>query len=67
MGKFNKLLTSLHDEELESQSQNGINPQEAMPQVRQFISREQIVRDENQVRKYFDAEKLNGLAQTITE
>lgn len=67
MGKFNKLLTSLQDEELEPQSQNGTKPQEATLQVRQFIPRDRIVRDENQVRKYFDAEKLNGLAQTITE
>lgn len=67
MGKFNKLLTSLQDEELESQSQNGIKPQETSSQGRQFIPRDQIVRDENQVRKYFDEEKLNGLAQTIVE
>jgi len=67
MGKFNKLLTSLQDEELEPQLQNGIKPQEALSQARQFIPRDRIVRDENQVRKYFDVEKLNGLAQTIAE
>jgi len=67
MGRFNKLLTSLQDEELESRSQNGTKPQEMSSQGRQFIPRDQIVRDENQVRKYFDAEKLNGLAQTIVE
>ncbi|NJL39769.1 MAG: ParB/RepB/Spo0J family partition protein, partial [Leptolyngbyaceae cyanobacterium SM1_4_3] len=67
MGKFNKLLTSLQDEELEPQPQNGAKPQEVSTQVRQFIPRDRIVRDENQVRKYFDVEKLNGLAQTIAE
>lgn len=67
MGKFNKLLTSLQDEELEPQSRNGTKLQEAPSQGRQFIPRDRIVRDENQVRKYFDAEKLNGLAQTIVE
>lgn len=67
MGKFNKLLTSLQDEELEPQLQNGTKSQAALSQVRQFIPRDRIVRDENQVRKYFDGEKLNGLAQTIAE
>lgn len=67
MGKFNKLLTSLQDEELEPQLQNGTKSQEALLQARQFIPRDRIVRDENQVRKYFDVEKLNGLAQTIAE
>ena len=67
MGKFNKLLTSLQDEELEPQSQNGTKSQGTSSEARQFISRDRIVRDENQVRKYFDAEKLNGLAQTIVE
>ncbi len=67
MGKFNKLLTSLQDEELEPQLQNGTKSQEALSQARQFIPRDRIVRDENQVRKYFDVEKLNGLAQTIAE
>lgn len=67
MGKFNKLLTSLQDEETEPQLQNGTKSQEALSQARQFIPRDRIVRDENQVRKYFDVEKLNGLAQTIAE
>jgi len=67
MGKFNKLLTSLQDEELEPQSRNGAKLQETPSQGRQFIPRDRIVRDENQVRKYFDVEKLNGLAQTIAE
>ena len=67
MGKFNKLLTSLQDEELEPQSQNGAKSQGTSSEARQFIPRDRIVRDENQVRKYFDAEKLNGLAQTIVE
>jgi ParB family transcriptional regulator, chromosome partitioning protein len=67
MGKFNKLLTSLQDEELEPQLQNGTKSQEIPSQGRQFIPRDRIVRDENQVRKYFDVEKLNGLAQTIAE
>jgi ParB family transcriptional regulator, chromosome partitioning protein len=67
MGKFNKLLTSLQDEELEPQLQNGTKSQTAPSQARQFIPRDRIVRDENQVRKYFDVEKLNGLAQTIAE
>ncbi|NJL36205.1 MAG: hypothetical protein HC899_05185 [Leptolyngbyaceae cyanobacterium SM1_4_3] len=67
MGKFNKLLTSLQDEELEPQARNGTKSQEAPSQGRQFIPRDRIVRDENQVRKYFDVEKLNGLAQTIVE
>ncbi|MBW4464244.1 MAG: ParB/RepB/Spo0J family partition protein [Pegethrix bostrychoides GSE-TBD4-15B] len=31
------------------------------------VSREQIIRDPYQVRKYFDLDKLNGLAQTIAE
>jgi ParB family transcriptional regulator, chromosome partitioning protein len=34
---------------------------------RRLISRDLIVRDPNQVRKYFDLEKLNNLAQTIAE
>ncbi|NJO43265.1 MAG: ParB/RepB/Spo0J family partition protein [Cyanobacteria bacterium RU_5_0] len=67
MGKFNKLLTSLQDEELEPQSRNDTKLQEAPSQGRQLIPRDRIVRDENQVRKYFDVDKLNGLAQTIAE
>jgi len=67
MGKFNKLLTSFQDEELELQPQEGAKPQEVTSAIRQFIPRDRIVRDENQVRKYFDLEKLNGLAQTISE
>ena len=67
MGKFNKLLTSLQDEEMEPQPRNSAQFQETISETRQFISRDRIVRDENQVRKYFDAEKLNGLAQTIVE
>jgi ParB family transcriptional regulator, chromosome partitioning protein len=34
---------------------------------RHLINRDLIVRDPNQVRKYFDLEKLNNLAQTIAE
>jgi ParB family transcriptional regulator, chromosome partitioning protein len=34
---------------------------------RQFLPHRQILRDPNQVRKYFDPEKLQGLAQTIAE
>jgi ParB family transcriptional regulator, chromosome partitioning protein len=67
MGKFNKLLTSLQDEEPELQPQNVVKTKESDSGAHQLIHRDQIVRDENQVRKYFDAEKLNGLAQTIAE
>jgi ParB family chromosome partitioning protein len=71
MGKFNKLLASLQDEELElppqEPSQNGSRLPKLLANGRQFIPRDRIVRDENQVRKYFDPEKLNGLAQTISE
>ncbi|MFM7425787.1 MAG: ParB/RepB/Spo0J family partition protein [Elainella sp.] len=34
---------------------------------RQFLPHSRILRDPNQVRKYFDPEKLQGLAQTIAE
>jgi ParB family transcriptional regulator, chromosome partitioning protein len=67
MGKFNRLLTSLQDEEPELQPQNGAKLNEATLGAHQLIPRDRIIRDENQVRKYFDVEKLNGLAQTITE
>jgi ParB family chromosome partitioning protein len=71
MGKFNKLLASLQDEELElppqESPQNGSKLPKLIADGRQFIPRDRIIRDENQVRKYFDAEKLNGLAQTIRE
>jgi ParB family transcriptional regulator, chromosome partitioning protein len=72
MGKFNKLLTAFQDEEVEVQPPakskvTSTVSQESRQEGRQFVSRDRIVRDPSQVRKYFDPEKLKTLAQTISE
>lgn len=67
MGKFNKLLTSFQDEELDVQPPKRETMSAATQEARQFIERDRIIRDPNQVRRYFDPEKLKGLAQTIAE
>ncbi len=65
MGKFNKLLSALQEEP--EVSTPSSSPVEAVSEIRQFVDRDQIIRDPNQVRKYFDPDKLNSLAQTIAE
>ena len=53
--------TDLQTELLKPESQSPISSD------RLVISRDQIIRDPHQVRKYFDPDKLAGLAQTIAE
>lgn len=74
MGRFNKLLTSIQEDESVPQLQENNQPSAPSTQPdsaalpgRHFVPRNRIVRDENQVRRYFDEEKLKGLAQTIAE
>jgi ParB family transcriptional regulator, chromosome partitioning protein len=66
MGRFSKLLTSL---ELEPEDESLDLPQieRITAEHHKFVSRSKIVRDETQVRKYFDPDKLITLAQTISE
>jgi ParB family chromosome partitioning protein len=68
MGKFNKLLTSFQDEDIEVQPPAKTKAaSDATQESHRFIERDRIVRDPSQVRKYFDPEKLESLAQTISE
>ncbi|MGB8701741.1 MAG: ParB/RepB/Spo0J family partition protein [Thermosynechococcaceae cyanobacterium] len=66
MGRFSKLLTSVEleaeDESIELRQLEG-----GKTEQRKFLSCAKIVRDETQVRKYFDPDKLKALAQTIAE
>ncbi len=66
MGRFSKLLTSV---ELDAEDENIdlLHFDKEEHEQRKLLSRSKIVRDETQVRKYFDPEKLKTLAQTISE
>jgi len=54
---------------LESSNVERINPEIPLlaSNNRLVIARDRIIRDPHQVRKYFDPDKLSGLAQTIAE
>ncbi len=71
MGRFDKLLSSLkEDEELDSienidQEDDLID--ESPDSIVQYIERSKIVRDQNQVRKFFDPDKLYNLAKSIAK
>lgn len=75
MGRFNKLLTSLQEDE-EIDSIDNLNHADDLidgevesieDSLVQYIERSKIIRDENQVRKYFDADKLYNLAKSIAK
>ncbi len=78
MGRFNKLLTALQTEPDQTDAElidPDLKAGEAAKAARVdqpssdriVIPREKIIRDPDQVRKYFDPDKLSGLAQTIAE
>lgn len=75
MGRFNKLLTSLQEDEdldvIESIDQlDDLIDEESTSEgnsLVQYIERSRIIRDENQVRKYFDPDKLYNLAKSIAK
>jgi len=63
MGRFNKLLSTLQsDQEAKTETDDSNLP---FQPIRKLVKRELIVRDPNQVRRYFDPERLESLAQTI--
>ncbi len=64
MGRFNQLLSTLQQDDAEALTRS---PSAASKEQRKSISRDRIVRDADQVRKYFDPKKLKTLAQTIAE
>lgn len=66
MGRFSKLLTST-ELDTEGESPESLQLDREMPEQRKALSRSRIVRDETQIRKYFDTDKLIALAQTISE
>lgn len=66
MGRFSKLLTST-ELDIEGESPESLQLEREMPEQRKALSRSRIVRDETQIRKYFDPDKLCALAQTISE
>jgi ParB family transcriptional regulator, chromosome partitioning protein len=66
MGRFSKLLTST-ELDIEAESPESLQLEREMPEQRKALSRSRIVRDETQIRKYFDPDKLCALAQTISE
>lgn len=65
MGRFNKLLSALQEETETLTSKTTASAQ--VQDIHQYLDRDRIIRDPDQVRKYFDPEKLNSLAQTIAE
>jgi ParB family chromosome partitioning protein len=65
MGRFNQLLQTLKTEEPEPPSPTIAKP--ARDKAASTLAIAQIVRDPDQVRKYFDPEKLDSLAKTIAE
>jgi ParB family transcriptional regulator, chromosome partitioning protein len=66
MGRFSKLLTSA-ELDTEDEIPESLQFDREMPEQRKALSRSRIVRDETQIRKYFDPDKLCALAQTISE
>jgi ParB family transcriptional regulator, chromosome partitioning protein len=66
MGRFSKLLTSA-ELDTEDETPESLQFDREMPEQRKVLSRSRIVRDETQIRKYFDPDKLCALAQTISE
>lgn len=68
MGKFNKLLATLQSEENQENSTEQTHSHSSNINYKhQLIHRSKIIRDDDQVRKYFDSEKLDSLATTIKE
>lgn len=68
MGKFNKLLATLQSEEDQGYSTEQTHRHSSNTNYKhQLIHRSKIIRDDDQVRKYFDSEKLKSLATTIKE
>jgi ParB family chromosome partitioning protein len=73
MGKFDQLLKNhrefqeINDEDSSVVSEHSNGNGRKRSEGRFFVHRSRIVRDPGQVRKYFDSEKLDSLAQTILE
>jgi ParB family transcriptional regulator, chromosome partitioning protein len=65
MGRFNHLLETLKTEEPEPQPSPVAKP--SRDKAASTLAIAQIIRDPDQVRKYFDPEKLDSLAKTIVE
>jgi ParB family transcriptional regulator, chromosome partitioning protein len=73
MGKFDQLLKNhrefqeINDEDSSVVAERSNGNGRKRSEGRFFVHRSRIVRDPGQVRKYFDSEKLDSLAQTILE